>query len=170
VVHRDIKPANVMLDPATGQVKVTDFGIARITDSSRTKTGVVLGTPSFMAPEQLAGQRVDGRADLYALGAMLFQLLTGQLPLKGDSLSALMYQIANATPPDVRTLRAELPAGLAELLQALLAKPAEERPASGAEVAERLQRLARGYSDPAGGTLSNPRPSRDDRGSSSVPV
>ncbi len=143
VVHRDIKPANVMLDPATGQVKVTDFGIARITDSSRTKTGVVLGTPSFMAPEQLAGQRVDGRADLYALGAMLFQLLTGELPLKGDSLSALMYQIANTIPPDVRTLRAGLPADLAGLLSTLLAKRPDDRPANGADVALLLRRINR---------------------------
>lgn len=149
VVHRDIKPANVMLDPATGQVKVTDFGIARITDSSRTKTGVVLGTPSFMAPEQLAGQRVDGRADLYALGAMLYQLLTGSLPLKGDSLSALMYQIANVAPPDVRDLRPELPAELAALLGSLLAKRADDRPASGAEVAAVLRRLGRSVTDVA---------------------
>jgi serine/threonine-protein kinase len=83
VVHRDIKPANIMYDPATDTVKVTDFGIARITDSSKTKTGLVLGTPSFMSPEQLAGKKVDGRSDLYSTGVMLFQLLTGVLPFRG---------------------------------------------------------------------------------------
>lgn len=166
VVHRDIKPANVMLDPATGQVKVTDFGIARITDSSRTKTGVVLGTPSFMAPEQLAGQRVDGRADLYALGAMLFQMLTGELPLKGDNLSALMYQIANTDPPDVRSLRADLPAELADLLRRLMAKRPEARPATGAEVAAVVRRLA---GDPHPGAFDTTLPLRSSAGDRSIP-
>jgi eukaryotic-like serine/threonine-protein kinase len=170
VVHRDIKPANVMLDPASGQVKVTDFGIARITDSSRTKTGVVLGTPSFMAPEQLAGQRVDGRADLYALGAMLFQLLTGELPLKGDSLSALMYQIANTVPPDLRTLRPDLPAELATLLQVLLAKRAEDRPASGADVAAALRRITSIVSDSTFDQTQALRPPQDGRITPSIPV
>lgn len=170
VVHRDIKPANVMFDPGSGQVKVTDFGIARITDSSRTKTGVVLGTPSFMAPEQLAGQRVDGRADLYALGAMLFQMLTGALPLKGESLSALMYQIANVAPPDVRTLRPDVPDDLADLLRALLAKRAEDRPASGAEVAAALQRLGRSVTDVAFEATQVLQSSADARTNPSIPV
>jgi serine/threonine-protein kinase len=170
VVHRDIKPANVMLDPASGQVKVTDFGIARITDSSRTKTGVVLGTPSFMAPEQLAGHRVDGRADLYALGAMLFQMFTGELPLKGDSLSALMYQIAHAAPPDVRDLRPGLPAELATLLHALLAKQADDRPASGAEVAAVLRRLAPAVSDMAFEATQAMRMPREGRTPPTIPV
>ena len=113
VVHRDIKPANIMYDPRADAVKVSDFGIARITDSSKTRTGLVLGTPSFMAPEQLAGQRVDGRCDLYALGVTLFQLLSGQLPLRGNSMSELMHHIAHTPAPDLRTLRPELPADLA---------------------------------------------------------
>jgi eukaryotic-like serine/threonine-protein kinase len=149
---------------------VTDFGIARITDSSRTKTGVVLGTPSFMAPEQLAGQRVDGRADLYALGAMLFQLLTGELPLKGDSLSALMYQIANTVPPDLRTLRPDLPAELATLLQVLLAKRAEDRPASGADVAAALRRITSIVSDSTFDQTQALRPPQDGRITPSIPV
>ena len=82
-------------------VKVTDFGIARITDSSKTKTGLVLGTPSFMSPEQIAGKKVDGRSDLYSLGVMLFQMLTGVLPFRGDSMAELMYKIANEEAPDV---------------------------------------------------------------------
>jgi eukaryotic-like serine/threonine-protein kinase len=100
VVHRDIKPANVMVDLAADSVKVTDFGIARIAaDASRTRTGLVLGSPSFMSPEQMAGQRVDGRSDLYSLGAMLFQLLTGRLPHQADTMSRLMFQIANEAAP-----------------------------------------------------------------------
>jgi serine/threonine-protein kinase len=141
VVHRDIKPANVMYDPATGSVKVTDFGIARITTSSRTKTGMVLGTPSFMSPEQLSGQHVDGRSDLYSLGVMLFQMLTGQLPLRGDSMAALMYQIANQEPASVCELRADLPPQLADILSRALAKSPPLRYQTGAELATELQRV-----------------------------
>ena len=141
VVHRDIKPANVMFDAATQSVKVTDFGIARITGSSKTKTGMVLGTPSFMSPEQLAGLHVDGRSDLYSLGVMLFQLLTGTLPLKGDSMAALMYQIANQPAPSVRSLRPELSQALADVLERTLAKSPGDRFQTGAELAAQLRRL-----------------------------
>ena len=140
VVHRDIKPANVMYDPTTQSVKVTDFGIARITGSSKTKTGMVLGTPSFMSPEQLAGLHVDGRSDLYSLGVMLFQLLTGVLPLKGDSMAALMYQIANQPAPSVRSLRPDLPQALADVLDRTLAKSPGDRYQTGAELAAQLRR------------------------------
>lgn len=142
VVHRDIKPGNIMYDAATDTVKVTDFGIARITDSSKTKTGMVLGTPSFMSPEQLAGQRVDGRSDLYSLGVTLFQLLTGTLPFRADSMAALMYQIANEPPPDPRQHRPELPAAVAAVLMRSMAKKASERYATGAELAADLRRAA----------------------------
>jgi serine/threonine protein kinase len=74
---------------------VTDFGIARITDSSKTKTGMVLGTPSYMSPEQLAGKKIDGRSDLFSLGVMLFQMSCGKLPFEGDSMAQLMFKIAN---------------------------------------------------------------------------
>ena len=141
VVHRDIKPANIMYASDADVVKVTDFGIARITDSSRTKTGMVLGTPSFMSPEQLAGQHIDGRSDLYSLGVMLFQLLTGVLPFRADSMAALMFQIANQSPPDVRTLRPELPAGIADLLNRSLSKSPGERYQTGADLAAELKRL-----------------------------
>ncbi len=140
VVHRDIKPANVMFDVATQSVKVTDFGIARITGSSKTKTGMVLGTPSFMSPEQLAGLHVDGRSDLYSLGVMLFQLLTGTLPLKGDSMAALMYQIANQPAPSVRSLRPDLSQDLADVLARTLAKSPGDRYQTGAELAAHLRR------------------------------
>jgi eukaryotic-like serine/threonine-protein kinase len=140
VVHRDIKPANVMFEVATQSVKVTDFGIARITGSSKTKTGMVLGTPSFMSPEQLAGLHVDGRSDLYSLGVMLFQLLTGTLPLKGDSMAALMYQIANQPAPSVRSLRPELSQALADVLERTLAKSPGDRFQTGAELAVQLRR------------------------------
>ncbi len=139
VVHRDIKPANIMFDAATGMVKVSDFGIARITDSSKTRTGLVLGTPSFMAPEQLAGHKVDGRCDLYALGVTLFQLLTGSLPLRGASMSELMHNIARVPAPDVRTLRPDVPPELARIVALALRKNPQERYQTGRQFAADLR-------------------------------
>jgi eukaryotic-like serine/threonine-protein kinase len=139
VVHRDIKPANVMYETASDTVKVTDFGIARITDSSKTKTGLVLGTPSFMSPEQIAGKRVDGRSDLYSLGVMLFQMLTGVLPFRGDSMAELMYKIANDEAPDVRSLRPDIPARLADVVTMSLSKRPETRYQTGDEFAADLR-------------------------------
>ncbi len=138
VVHRDIKPANVMFDRASGVLKVMDFGIARIADGSRTRTGLVLGTPSFMSPEQLSGLKVDGRSDLYSLGVMLYQLLTGQLPHQSDSMAALMHGIANQAPPDVRHYRPELPEALALVLALALEKRPELRYANGEQMAQDL--------------------------------
>ena len=141
VVHRDIKPANIMFDAATGTVKVSDFGIARITDSSKTRTGLVLGTPSFMAPEQLAGHKVDGRCDLYALGVSLFQLLTGSLPLRGASMSELMHNIARVPAPDVRTLRPDVPPELARIVALALRKNPQERYQTGRQLAADLRNV-----------------------------
>ncbi|HEY0817495.1 MAG TPA: serine/threonine-protein kinase [Rhizobacter sp.] len=139
VVHRDIKPANVVVDPAADLVKVTDFGIARVADSARTRTGMVLGTPSFMSPEQLAGRRVDGRSDLYSLGVMLFQLLTGRLPHRSESMATLMQQIANEPAPDVRSIRPDLPEALARVVAQTLEKRPEARYASGQQLATDLR-------------------------------
>ncbi|MEJ6001504.1 serine/threonine-protein kinase [Paucibacter soli] len=150
VVHRDIKPANVMLDRVSNSIKVMDFGIARLADGSRTRTGLVLGTPSFMSPEQLAGLKVDGRSDLYSLGVMLYQLLTGQLPHQSDSMAQLMYQIANQPAPDVRHLRPDLPESLALVLALALEKRPELRYASGEQFAADLEAvLAQGGLDAA---------------------
>ncbi len=142
VVHRDIKPANIMFDSHSDTVKVTDFGIARITDSSKTRTGLVLGTPSFMSPEQLAGKKVDGRSDLYALGVMLFQLLTGSLPLRGKSMTELMHKIATVEPPDIRQLRPELPASIAKVVAQALQKRPEARYQTGKQFAADLRGAA----------------------------
>jgi serine/threonine-protein kinase len=163
VVHRDIKPANVMIDPTANTVKVTDFGIARITDSSRTRTGMVLGTPSFMSPEQMAGRRVDGRSDLYSLGVMLFQLLTGRLPHSAESMAKLMYQIANEPAPDVRTFRADLPAALADVIALALEKRPEVRYGDGRQFALDLRTVAGGAASvpPAGPGGGTPAPQPD---------
>lgn len=142
VVHRDIKPANIMYEVDTGVVKVTDFGIARITDSSKTKTGMVLGTPSYMSPEQLAGKKVDGRSDLFSLGVMLYQMSTGQLPFTGDSMATLMFKIANETHAGVKTINPELPQCLSDIIDRMLEKDIDKRYARGAEIAADLRRCA----------------------------
>lgn len=146
VVHRDIKPANIMYEPESDTVKVTDFGIARITDSSKTKTGLVLGTPSFMSPEQLAGKKVDGRSDLYSLGVMLFQLLTGVLPFRGDSMAELMFKIANDEAPDIRVIRPDLPEALSNVVARAMAKRPETRYQTGDEFARDLKEMNLGSS------------------------
>ena len=139
VVHRDIKPANIMYEVESDTVKVTDFGIARITDSSKTKTGLVLGTPSFMSPEQLAGKKVDGRSDLYSLGVMLFQMLAGVLPFRGESMAELMFKIANEEAPDVRVIRPELSEALANIVALALSKRPETRYQDGEQFAADLR-------------------------------
>jgi len=133
VVHRDIKPANIML-LKDKTVKVTDFGIARITASSKTKTGIVLGTPSYMSPEQLSGKHVDGRSDIFSLGVMLYELLVGSRPFKGDSMATLLFQIANEPHPDVREYDATLPEHVSKLINAMLEKNPDKRLPNGAAV------------------------------------
>lgn len=139
IVHRDIKPANLMYDPDSDAIKITDFGIARITDSSKTKTGAVLGTPSYMSPEQLSGKRVDGRSDLFSLGVMFFQLTTGELPFGGDSLATLMFKIANEPHPDILAVKPQLPPCFKNLVDRALNKDADQRYQTGAELANALR-------------------------------
>ncbi|MFI4978746.1 MAG: CHASE2 domain-containing serine/threonine-protein kinase [Nevskiales bacterium] len=143
VVHRDIKPANMMLLTDTRVIKVTDFGIARITDSSKTKTGMVLGTPSYMSPEQLSGKKVDGRSDLFSLGVTLYQLLTGALPFQADSMATLMFKIANEPQAPVLTLRPDLPPELEDIISHALQKQLEARYAAGRDFARDLRGLLR---------------------------
>ena len=138
VVHRDIKPANLMYDPATDILKITDFGIARLSDSGSTRTGIVLGTPSFMSPEQLEGRTVTGHSDLFSLGVSLFQLLTGHLPFTADSMTGLMQQIAEAPHPPLRALRADLPDCVGGIIDRALAKTPDARYDSGAQMAAAL--------------------------------
>ncbi|MEQ8234715.1 MAG: serine/threonine-protein kinase [Gammaproteobacteria bacterium] len=154
VVHRDIKPANVMYEPESKQVKLTDFGIARITDSSKTKTGMVLGTPSYMSPEQLSGKKVDGRSDLFSLGVMFYQMITGKLPFHGDSMATLMYKIANEQPPRLEEIRPDVikqrPC-LASIIDKALEKDPDKRYQTGAEMARDIQRCAKQAQNQAAG-------------------
>ncbi|WP_415147446.1 serine/threonine-protein kinase [Piscinibacter sp.] len=150
VVHRDVKPANVMVDPEGGAVRVMDFGVARMDDASRTRSGIVLGTPSFMSPEQMAGRRADGRSDLYSLGVTLFQLLTGTLPFEGGSMAELMRRIATEPPPDLCSLRPELPRALADVVALALEKRPEVRYADGLQMAQDLRAVASAMLAPVG--------------------
>ncbi len=154
VVHRDIKPGNIMYEPESDQVKVTDFGIARITDSSKTKTGMVLGTPSYMSPEQLAGKKIDGRSDLFSLGVTLYQMASGKLPFEGDSMAQLMFRIANEAHPDIHAIDPGLPDCLVAIIDKVLTKDADQRYRTGAELASDLRqcmtRSAAGDAAPGG--------------------
>ena len=139
VVHRDIKPANIRYEPESDTVKITAFGIVRITDSSKTKTGTVLGTTSYMSPEQLSGERVDDRSDLFSLGVMLYQMLSGSLPFKSNSMANLMFKITNEEAADIRTIRPEIPTALAVAVSKTLAKDADQRFQTGNEFANALK-------------------------------
>ncbi len=144
VIHRDIKPANMLYEKRSGQVVVTDFGVASLQDASQTRTGTVLGSPSYMAPEQVNGKSVDGRADLYALGVSLYQLTTGQLPFQGDTLANVMYRITHekCTPPS--RIRPELPDALeAVILKAMHKQPGKRYP-TGKAMARALQEIQSG--------------------------
>jgi len=142
VVHRDIKPANIMFDPDSDAVKVTDFGIARITDSSKTKTGMVLGTPSYMSPEQLSGKKIDGQSDLFSLGVTLYQMSCGFLPFTGDSMAQLMFKIANEQPGDPTLHNPALPDCLVGIINKALSKTMEERYRTGDEMARAIRECA----------------------------
>jgi serine/threonine-protein kinase len=149
VVHRDIKPANILVHWPGATVKLADFGLARSADASRTGTGIVLGSPSYMAPEQLAGGVPTPASDFYALGVTLFQLLAGRLPHEAHALGELLRQVANEPAPDLRTLRPEVDAGLAALVARLLARQPAGRPRDGDALLQALRALRAG--PPAGG-------------------
>lgn len=143
VIHRDIKPGNIIYNPEDKQVKITDFGIARITDSVKTKTGSFLGSPSYMSPEQMTGSPVDGRADIYSLGVSFYQLLTARLPFKSDSLANLAYKIANEKHKPIKSVRADLPASATRIINKALQKNPEKRYATGLDMARALERELR---------------------------
>ena len=158
IVHRDIKPSNILFDPTTGTVKVTDFGSARVADTAATRSGLMMGTPAYMAPEQLAGADATAQCDLYALGVLLFELLTGRRPFEADSMGDLLARIAHQTPPRLRMLRPELPPLLDDVVARLLAKTSGLRQESAHQVALEL-RLARqqcAAADPGSGAADWP--------------
>jgi serine/threonine-protein kinase len=139
VVHRDIKPANIMI-LRDGRVKITDFGIARMrTADVRTQTGVVLGSPRYLSPEQVLGKRSDGRVDIFSLGVIIYEMVTGQTPFNGIDVNSLMFQIVNSTAPPPSTVNPALPPMLDLIIAKALAKTADERYAGIAELAADLR-------------------------------
>jgi CheY-like chemotaxis protein len=143
IIHRDIKPQNLLLD-ASGQLKVMDFGVARLAagGSGLTEVGMLIGTPSYMAPEQLLGESFDERIDLYATGVVLFECLTGRLPFEAPSAVALIAKLIRETAPPASSINPEIPARLDALVQRLLAKEPEQRPRSARELTRLLSELS----------------------------
>jgi serine/threonine protein kinase len=134
VFHRDVKPDNIMLS-TTGGVKVMDFGIARSVESSLTKTGSVMGTPAYMSPEQVNGQKVDGRSDVFSLGVILYELLTGRKPFRGDTMPSLMFAIMKEEPLQASVIDASVSTAWDPILKRVLAKNRDERYATVMEFA-----------------------------------
>jgi eukaryotic-like serine/threonine-protein kinase len=137
IIHRDIKPANVMLG-AHGLVKITDFGIARAGEVM-TLTGQVVGTPNYMSPEQVLGKTLDGRSDLFSVGVMLYEMITGERPFEGQSITTIMYKIVHETPIPPRKLDATIHLGLSAVIEKSLAKAPEDRFQTGAELTRALE-------------------------------
>jgi hypothetical protein len=148
LIHRDVKPSNIWLEARGegGRVKILDFGLARSVagDANLTRSGAILGTPAYMAPEQARGQPVDHRADLFSLGCVLYRGCTGQPPFRGADAIATLMAVAEQTPPPPQQLNPQVPAGLAALIMQLLAKDPAARPSSARAVVQRIQELEGG--------------------------
>jgi serine/threonine-protein kinase len=147
IVHRDLKPANVLIEASDGRARLTDFGLARVAAvSGVTASGTIAGTPQYMSPEQVEGKHVDGRSDLFSLGAVLYRMVSGQPPFSGESVIELARKICDHTPTPASELKPEVPAWLGEIIQRLLAKKPENRFQSANELAEALARRGIGAS------------------------
>lgn len=143
VIHRDIKPANLLYNPKDGSLKISDFGVARITDNNRTKTGIVLGTPMYMSPEQLGAEDLTGLSDLFSLGVTLYELMVGEVPFKATNIAVLMTKITTEDPAPVSSRRTGIPPSVDAVLAKALAKRPENRFSCGAEMAIALRNCAR---------------------------
>ncbi|MDX1480846.1 MAG: protein kinase [Woeseiaceae bacterium] len=143
VIHRDIKPANLLYNPKEGSLKITDFGVARMTDNNNTKTGVVLGTPMYMSPEQLAAEELTGHSDLFSLGVTLYELLAGEVPFQATNIAVLMTKITTEDAAPISHRRAGIPPSIDAVLAKAMAKRPESRFSCGAEMAIALRNCAR---------------------------
>jgi serine/threonine-protein kinase len=142
IVHRDVKPGNIMYDSARNMVKVADFGISRLTNLARTRTGLVLGSPLYMSPEQVLGEQITGLSDLFSLGATLYQLVSGRLPFEGETDLKVMYRIAEEAHTDILHIKPKLLPRLSGVINRALAKDMTERYQSGYEMAWALRQCA----------------------------
>lgn len=143
IVHRDIKPGNIMYSPSPFKIKVTDFGIARLVDDSRTTTGEILGSPLYMSPEQLKGKKVNGASDIFSLGVTFYQLLTGALPFLGENLASLTYEIIHGKHRGVRAVRKDLPMSASRIINQCLQKSPEDRYLSAGDLALAVKKAIR---------------------------
>jgi len=141
VIHRDIKPANIML-LKDGRVKVTDFGIAKAISSSKTKTGIILGTPNYMSPEQIMGQKINSKSDIFSLGILFYQLLTGELPFHGENLSGLLYQITQVKHSSPRNYNRKIPKVCEQIIDKALVKDPAKRFKTAGDMARIIRALA----------------------------
>ena len=143
VIHRDIKPANLMYNPKEGSLKITDFGVARLTDNNHTKTGIVLGTPMYMSPEQLGAEEITGHSDLFSLGVTLYELLAGEVPFQATNIAVLMTKITTEIAAPIAKRRAGIPPSVDAVLAKAMAKRPKDRFSCGAEMAIALRNCAR---------------------------
>lgn len=142
IVHRDVKPGNIMYDAAHDVVKVADFGISRLTNISRTRAGLVLGSPVYMSPEQVMGHPINGQSDLFSLGATLYQMISGRLPFEADTDMKVMFRIAKDPHTDILSINPHLPAQVSAIINRALAKDLKERYQSGYEMARAMRKCA----------------------------
>ena len=143
VIHRDIKPANLMYNPKQGSLKITDFGVARMTDNNATKTGIVLGTPMYMSPEQLSAEELQGHSDLFSLGVTLYELLAGEVPFHATNIAVLMTKITTEEAAPISQRRAGIPPSVDSVLAKAMAKKPQDRFSCGVEMAIALRNCAR---------------------------
>lgn len=162
LVHRDIKPANIWLEEGRDRVKIVDFGLARGDGPELhfTQAGMVIGTPSYMAPEQARAEEVDGRCDLFSLGTVLYRACTGQLPFDGKDSFAVLAALVKVTPVPPHQLAPRMPPALSALVMRLLAKDRNDRPQSAREVVECIQAVERDKLEEANGRRQPPVPSQ----------
>jgi len=156
VVHRDIKPANILITQ-NGLAKITDFGVALVPTGSRTVAGMVLGSPNYMSPEQVSGTPLDGRSDIFSLGVVIYEMLTGVQPFAADNISATLYRIVHDAPRPAHEINAGIPLALDKIVAKAIAKRPEDRYQSAAELAAKLRVIA-GLGKPAKTDKSQPKP------------
>src|SRR5262245_44218639 len=165
IVHRDIKPANLML-LRNGRVKITDFGLAKNPSANLTQDGILIGTPNYMSPEQVMGRPLDGRSDLFSLGVVLYELLTGERPFGGDTISTIIYRVLHELPKAPEKLNTSLPL----LLSQVIARAMEKEPARRFQTGEELAAALQGYLDAVRAPQMHPAPALRQSGVGDAPA